>query len=153
MTYSLVRGTEDSLVDNLNGAILLGPFASSGVDNLGGRTLIFSSVPQTITFPGGAGATVTVPDIIATLATVPGLRYAIREAAMQQGTGNAVRKMTAIAIWHADGLVLSSAGTANALLRLSTSSDTTSTGPVPAERVRGISPGGSNGTYVVLLSE
>lgn len=153
MTYSILRGTEHSLADNLNGAQLLGPFMSYGIDNLGGRTLIFSSIPQTITFPGALGARVSVKYFCDTLATVTGLLFAVREAGNSQSANPAVAKQTSVAIWHNDGFTLDAAGTANALLLLSAVADTTSLGPVPSEKIKGFGPGGAPGVYIALLSD
>lgn len=153
MTYRILRGTEATMADELNGAIRLGPFPSYGIDDLGARTLIFSSIPQTLTLPGIAGDRVTVKQLCDALATVTGLQYAIRDAPSSQTSNPVVSKQTSVAIWHADGFTLSSAGTANALLRLSTVADTTSTGPIPSEQIKGFSPGAAPGMLVALLSD
>lgn len=116
------------LLDKLQGSIYLEKtFPKEGLP-LGGLTLIFTAPTSvTVTFPGAAGAYVTAAAALAAiLAAVTGLRGILRSedaGRNQDVTPGGVAQ--AIVLQHDTGISISSTGTANALLALSTTAATT----------------------------
>lgn len=153
MSYQIVTGTEKTLEDKLNGTVVSGAFASSGVA-VGGKTVIFSDPAETVTFSGSAGALLTPAQIVSELeAGITGLSVGLREQGSVQQTNPKVTKQVSLALSIDAGFTLDKDGTANALLGLSTTADTTSAGAVDSTRIKGFTPSASLGTYALILSD
>lgn len=131
-------------MDLLNNALQIGPIPSTGL-RLGGRTLIFNTPTETITFPGGADATVTLPQILAALRDVAGLHLGRRQS--QNAPGGEAGVWFYLALWRDGGFEIDEAGTANALLKLSTAAATICKSPLSLSAVKSVARDVSTGEY------
>ncbi len=148
MTYRCKIGTERDIENLLNNALVLGPVPANS-NPIGGLTLIFNTPAATVTFPGSAGAHVTVPQMVVALSAVSGLIV----QTVPLGGNNAGGADYGIVIYRAAGLVIDSAGTANAALGLSTSVDTTKAAPLDPAKVIAVSPGSIPGHYLLVYED
>lgn len=144
MPYSVVIGDRQRVEDVLNGAIHV-PTQFATLP-LGGLTLIFNTPSGTVTFSGAASEMRTTAEVVAEINAVhTGL------ASLRQTVGASNRSTGEVVLQADAGVVIDSAGTANALFGLSTSGDTTSAGAVDAADVTAVAFGNS-GQYIVILA-
>lgn len=148
MAYELIAGTEEDIRNRINGALRIGPVPFAGLA-VGGLTLILNTPSVTVTFGGALGALRTAKQIVADIVGQAATVSAQTQRAQPAGDANALQ--SAISLWRDAGLDIDSAGTANALLGLSTTVDTVSAGSVDPGRIRSFSQGLTEGYYIMVL--
>lgn len=148
MSYAVYTGVESSILDRLNNPVVL-PFSSAGLA-LGGLTLIFSNPSHTITFSGAAGAVKTIGQVIAAI-TAANSSILMEVRGAQQFQGSPAGRQLYLVIWRSAGFTISAAGTANALLGLSTTAATVSVGGVDPSAITAFSEGATEGHYALVL--
>jgi hypothetical protein len=155
MPHQLKTGTPETIQDLINGALALSPF---GELPLGGLTLVFSNpAATTVTFPGAAGAMVTVKEAVAAingtggLSGVASLRTHPNSSSERRQNGQPIAPAS-IVLTRDAGFTIAMTGTANALLKLSTTADTVSAGLVAAAKITALSAGPVPGQLAIIIS-
>lgn len=156
MSYEVFLGDRQGVDDRLNNSLVIGPFPSTGLP-IGAKTLIFNVPAGTVTFSGAANAVLTVDQIIAEIkAAQPTLtvtKRVIQNATKQSATisGGAPVTPVAIVIHLTSGFTISSTGTANALLGLSTTANTVRAAAVAIAKIAGFTNGSTPGHYCLII--
>lgn len=147
MHYEVFVGTEREVSDRINGAISLGPIPLSGLP-LGGKTLVFSTPAETVTFPGSAGALRTPRQVaLDILGEVPDVEVRLRKG----DTAGSTNEPSYWVVLGLDaGFSIAAAGTANQLLGISTATATVSTGVDGSSDVVAYTQGATQGQYALL---
>ncbi len=156
MPYVLYQGDKRTIEDILNGRLSLRPIPNKGLP-LGGLTLIFNSPAATVTFTGAAGALVTPDQIVTDINAVVGLAGVARHRADPGGqiasnnSDSSVSYDRIVELQLDAGLNIDTAGTANALLGLSTTADTVRA-LIPQNKIAALTNGSASGMYALLVA-
>lgn len=153
MSYKILSGNVESILDQLNGVVSLPIYSRSGLP-IGGRTLIFSSPAVTVTFSGAVGDIRTPTEIVSEINSAIGSTIATRVNIQNAPAVNnpEVDALVNVKLQRDAGFTISSAGTANPYLKLSTTANTVSAGIVPQVKIAGFNQGISNGHLCVLIA-
>lgn len=156
MAYTSIVGDLQTVLDQLNGSIVLGPYPESGLD-VATLTLQFGAPNATVTFTGTPGVLLTISQIadqIKTQLNVVGVAFVNRRFVTNAGNvvsatnaGGRADPMVCIVI-YSDTVNLSPGGTADSAFGLV--NEITATAVDPAT-IRGFSQGSTPGHYAVLI--
>lgn len=161
MPYTTISGTLQGVQDQLNGALVLGPFPASGLP-VGTLTIIFTQPgAETVTFTGAANEVRTVDQIVteinadltanpATIRGVDSSNYP-SSSVYVEGRGMVKEKYLYIVLQDDTSGITITGGTARALLKMATPATIALT-PVPAAEVVAFGPDSTASHYVALVA-